>query len=100
MNETAKRERLILDASSKPKLPRFMKLRRDETRDRWILLAPERVMTPDAIAIEILHRCDGEKTIEAISTELAADYQASVETIQADIIELLQDLADKGYLTE
>lgn len=99
MTEGSLRERLILDGSSQPKLKRFMKLKRDETRNRWVLLAPERVLTPDDISVVVLELCDGEKTIDDLTAALSEKYNAPEDTIRADIMEMLQDLADKGYLT-
>lgn len=93
------RERLLIESQSSPALQRFVKLRHDKGRDRWILLAPERILTPDAIAVEVLNLCDGERTIATISSKLAETYQAPVDVIEKDVITMLQDLADKGYLT-
>ena len=52
-------ERIAIVDSSVPKLPRHIKLRFDETRQQWLMLAPERVLMPDEIAVAILRRCDG-----------------------------------------
>jgi pyrroloquinoline quinone biosynthesis protein D len=89
-------ERLMIGAGSVPRLPRHIKLRFDEARQRWILLAPERVLVPDEIAIEILQRCDGVATVASIAEALAGKYEAPRDEVERDIIELLQDLADKG----
>jgi pyrroloquinoline quinone biosynthesis protein D len=86
----------MIGADTVPRLPRHIKLRFDESRQRWALLAPERVLVPDEIAIEILQRCDGVATVGAIADTLAEKYQAPREEVERDIIELLQDLADKG----
>lgn len=95
---TPTRERLIIDADTTPALQTFVKLRHDKGRDRWIILAPERILTPDAIAVTVLNLCDGNKTIAEISSELAENYNAPVEVIEKDITNMLQDLADKGYI--
>ena len=92
--------RFILGAQSVPILPRHIKLKHDEVRDRWILLAPERVLTPDDIAVTILTRLDGIRTVQDVAQELSEDYDAPVETILRDVIDVLQDLADKGYLKQ
>jgi pyrroloquinoline quinone biosynthesis protein D len=89
-------ERLLIAATSVPKLPRHIKLRFDEARQRWVLLAPERVLVPDEIAVEILQRCDGVATVASIADTLAGKYEAPRDEVERDIIELLQDLADKG----
>ena len=92
------RERLIVETNTTPALSRFVKLRHDKGRDRWIILAPERILTPDAIAVEVLNLCDGDKTVGDISNQLAQTYKAPVDVIEKDVIVMLQDLADKGYL--
>ena len=90
--------RATVEDSSLPRLPRHVKLRFDKSRDRWIVLAPERVLMPDEIAVEILKRCDGKTSVSAIVEDLAAAYQAPAEEIGADVAEMLQDLADKGFV--
>ena len=68
-------------------------------RGRWVILAPERVLLPDEIAVEILQRCDGAATVAEIAAALAQDFSAPEEEIRADVIAVLQDLADKGFLS-
>jgi pyrroloquinoline quinone biosynthesis protein D len=98
MADAHEKRRLVISAASRPALPRFVKFRQDKQRDRWVLLAPERILTPDDIAVEVLKLCDGARTVDAIAIRLAEDYNAPQGQILADIIEMLQDLADKGYL--
>jgi pyrroloquinoline quinone biosynthesis protein D len=59
---------ISVSEDSRPVLPRHAKLKFDETRQVWVILAPERVLAPDEIAV--------------------------------DVIAMLQDLADKGFLTQ
>jgi pyrroloquinoline quinone biosynthesis protein D len=91
---------ISVSEASRPVLPRHAKLRFDETRQRWVILAPERVLAPDDIAVEILQLCDGARSVAQMIDELAAKYIADREAIGADVIAMLQDLADKGFLTE
>ena len=60
-------------------MPRHVKLRHDAARDRWVILAPERVFTPDAIAVAVLKLCDGARSVETIAAELAQAYNAPSE---------------------
>ena len=90
--------RAIVEDGSLPRLPRHVKLRFDPRRHRWIVLAPERVLMPDEVALEILKRCDGATSVSAIIESLAEVYQASAAEIGEDVAELLQDLADKGFV--
>jgi pyrroloquinoline quinone biosynthesis protein D len=91
-------KRIIIGAASRPALPRHVKLRHDAARDRWTVLAPERVFMPDAIAVAVLRLCDGTRTLEAIAAELAQTYEAPKDRILSDITVLLQELADKGVV--
>ncbi|OYU90205.1 MAG: pyrroloquinoline quinone biosynthesis peptide chaperone PqqD [Bradyrhizobiaceae bacterium PARB1] len=86
--------------ASKPILPRHARLKFDETRQVWVILAPERVLAPDEIAVEILQLCDGQRSVADIVDLLAAKYNAPREDIGNDVIAMLQDLADKGFLTQ
>ena len=90
--------RAIVSATSKPALPRHVKLRHAAARNAWTILAPERVFTPDAIAASVLRLCDGVHTVEDISAELARSYNAPKEQILADVTAMLQELADKGVV--
>lgn len=99
MSDSGPRERSVIDAASRPSLPRHVKLRHDQARDRWLILAPERVFTPDPIAVAVLKLCDGSRSVGAIAGELAQTYNASSARILADIVPMLQELADKGVVT-
>ncbi len=90
--------RAIVESGSVPRLPRHIKLRFDKQRDRWVVLAPERVLMPDETALEILKRCDGETSVGAIVDDLAKAYEAPAAEIHDDVAALLQDLADKGFV--
>lgn len=94
----APRTRAIASPESIPALPRHIKLRHDPGRGRWILLAPERVFEPDDTAVEVLKLCDGARSVRDIATQLAADYNAPLAEIEGDIVQMVQDLADKGVL--
>ncbi len=97
---SAARKRLILDETVRPVLPRYVRLHHDLGRGRWVLLAPERIIEPNEIALDVLHLCDGTRDMTAIAEELASAYDAPPAEILADIIELLQDLADRGYIKD
>jgi pyrroloquinoline quinone biosynthesis protein D len=85
---------------SRPILPRHAKLKFDETRQVWVILAPERVLAPDEIAVEVLQLCDGIRNVAEMVDALAVKYAAPREAIATDVIAMLQNLADKGFLTE
>ena len=90
---------MSVSEASRPVLPRHAKLKFDETRQVWVILAPERVLAPDEVAVEVLRLCDGVSVGEIVD-RLAEKYAAPREAILTDVISMLQDLADKGFLTE
>jgi pyrroloquinoline quinone biosynthesis protein D len=98
MSNPTQQKRVVIAAASVPSLPRHIKLRHDAARDCWLILAPERVFTPDPIALEILQLCDGQRSVAAVADALAARYAAPKERILIDVTSLLQDLADKGVV--
>ncbi len=73
-------------------------MRFDPTRAAWVILAPERVLFPDEIAVEVLQRCDGAASVEQIAGELATRFETDLDTVRGDVIELLADLAEKGFI--
>jgi pyrroloquinoline quinone biosynthesis protein D len=82
-----------------PALARGVRLRFDKARDVWVLLAPEKVLMPDQVAVEILKRCDGKATVGAIVDDLVATFAAERDQIASDVQAFLQDLANKGMVT-
>jgi len=91
-------ERPLATAESKPYLPKHVRLQFDGIRERFAVLAPERVYWPEGTAVEILKLCDGERTIAALAARLAEEYAAPVETIQADALEFIQSWTDLRLL--
>ena len=85
-------------ADAKPRLPRGVRLVHNEAQGGWVLLAPERVFKADAIAAEIVKRCNGEATLAAIVDDLAKTFSAPRERILTDVSALLRMLADKKLL--
>ena len=91
-------DRLVVSATSVLRLALHIVFRFDDTRQRWIMMAPERLMLPDEQAVEILKLVDGKATVDGIVDALAAKFNAPRREIAGDVTEMLQDLADKGCL--
>jgi len=93
-------ERLVVSDATVLRLAPHIVFRFDEARQRWIMLAPERLMLPDEQAVEILKLLDGKASVGAITDTLAGRYtEAPRELIARDVTAMLQDLADKGCLS-
>lgn len=74
------------------------KFRFDETRQSWIVLAPERLFMPDEQAVEVLKLVDGKRSLGAIADDLAARYGAPLEVVTTDVIAMLDELAEQGVI--
>ena len=98
MNERVCHSGETINLDSRPALRRHMKFRHDPVRNRWVILAPERILTPNEAAGDVLQLCDGERTVAEIAAALAQTYDTDADTIATDILPLLQGLADSGVL--
>ena len=96
----ARARHITVSEASRPALTRHAKLKFDETRQVWVILAPERVLAPDETAVEVLKLCDGVRDVAAVVDQLAEKYAAPRQAISTDVIAMLQDLADKGFVIE
>ncbi len=79
---------------ARPRLPRGVRLREDKVRERWVLLAPERVVKVNPIAVEILKLCDGSRSLTEIVAGLAARFNADPARVATDVRALLASLAE------
>ena len=75
-----------------------VRFRFDQTRQAWVVLAPERLLLPDEQAVEILQLIDGERGVDSVIDELVRRYEAPREVIASDVVKMLQDLVDKKVL--
>ena len=80
-----------------PYLPRGVRLHEDPERG-WLLLAPERLLTLDPIAVAVLQEIDGETSFGALVERLADKYAAPVDQITKDVTAFLVDLIEKRML--
>ena len=87
-----------IPGEARPRLPRGVRLRSDETRGGHVLLAPERVVRADAVAVAVLRLCDGARTLNELVDELCAVYKGDRARIEADVRALLADLAAKRMI--
>ncbi|MFL6799021.1 MAG: pyrroloquinoline quinone biosynthesis peptide chaperone PqqD [Xanthobacteraceae bacterium] len=87
-----------IPGGAQPRLPRGVRLVHSEAQGGWVLLAPERVFKADAIAVEIIKRCNGAASFSEIVDDLAKTYKAPRERILTDVTALLRTLADKRLL--
>ncbi len=81
--------------------PRFapgVRLHHDQARERWVVMAPERMFIPDPVALEVLRLIDGTRAEAAIVAALAEKFAAPTEVIATDVRGMLEDLVNRGAI--
>ena len=81
-----------------PAFNRGFRLRHDQVRGAWVVLAPERLFLLDGPAVELLKLVDGARTVPEIVDELAVKFAAPREVIAKDVDAMLRDMSDKGAI--
>jgi pyrroloquinoline quinone biosynthesis protein D len=87
-----------LNETSIVRLPTGVRLKKDEVRDRFVLLAPERAVVVDPIAVAILNEIDGVKTFNGIVKALATKFEADPQVITSDVRNFLLELTNRRML--
>ncbi|MCW5699252.1 MAG: pyrroloquinoline quinone biosynthesis peptide chaperone PqqD [Rhodospirillales bacterium] len=90
--------RKAVSENDKPRFAPHVRFTFDRRRERWVVLAPERMLIPDEISVEILQRCTGEASLAGIIDALSGEFDASRDEIAGDVLALVQDMTDKGVL--
>ncbi|MDM9645938.1 pyrroloquinoline quinone biosynthesis peptide chaperone PqqD [Rhizobium sp. S163] len=80
------------------KLARGVRLRHDSVRGQTVLLAPELAMAVDEIAVKIIEALDGERNLDTIADDFAAEFQAPREQIATDVLAFIRELANRRML--
>lgn len=75
-----------------------VRFRFDGVREKWLLLAPERVLIPDETAVAVLKLVDGKRSLEAIVAEVATVHRGSRRDIERDVASLFAGLVNKGIV--
>lgn len=87
-----------LSGMTVPRLAPGVRLSHDPRRERWVLLAPERVLEPDEVGTEILRCIDGEASIDRIVERLSTTFEADPGEIAGDVRTFIADLARRRVL--
>ncbi|CBS90399.1 pyrroloquinoline quinone biosynthesis peptide chaperone PqqD [Azospirillum lipoferum] len=75
-------------------------LRNDRRRGEWMLMAPERLLVLDEMALAVVRACVGAEVADVAAgiDRLTAEYDAPRAEVAADVLEMLTDLRNKGYV--
>lgn len=89
------RQRVLVSPLSRPFLPKHVRLQYDPVRQAFAVLAPEKVLWPNDVSLDILRRCDGQATVSEIIAGLAQEYHADAAEVSDDVVAFLQEWSDK-----
>src|SRR5260370_26920453 len=92
-------ERLEVSAASVLRLAPHIVFRFDDTRQRWIMMAPERLMLPDEQAVQIPQLVGGETGLRPLIHPPATPHtHAPRQLVPPHLTPLLPELAHQGWL--
>ncbi|QCB44864.1 pyrroloquinoline quinone biosynthesis peptide chaperone PqqD [Hydrogenophaga sp. PAMC20947] len=80
----------------RPKLSRRFRLQYEEAQSRWVLLYPEGMVQLNDSAAEILKRCDGLRSLQAIVAELETAFGA--QDLKPQVVSLLEEGQRRGWI--
>lgn len=89
---------VVVTGQTIAKLARGVRLREDPVRGQNVLLAPERALALDEIAVMIVNALDGERNLDAIAQEFAEKFEAPKEQVLADVIAFVDEFSKRRML--
>ena len=84
------------EASAKPKLARLVRMQWEEAQGAYVLLYPEGMVKLNQSAGEILKRCDGERDLAAIVTDIEQTFGAS--GLEPEVKGFLEIATERGWI--
>lgn len=79
-----------------PRLSRRFRLQYEDAQQCWVLLYPEGMVQLNPSAAEILKRCDGARSVQAIVAELESAF--NTQGIDPEVTALLQEGHRRGWI--
>lgn len=80
------------------RLARGVRLREDPVRGQTVLLAPERALALDEIAVAIVKALDGERDLTKIAEGFARQFEAPQDQVLADVIAFIHEFSNRRLL--
>lgn len=82
--------------ASVPSVAKPFRFQWEEAQSCFVLLYPEGMVKLNPAAGEILKRCDGQRTVDDIISELQAQF--SVADLSDDVLEFFVEADGKGWI--
>ena len=89
-----------MSLESRPRLAPKVRLRYDRKAERYMLLYPEKGLVLNPTAADVAQLCTGEHTVRAIAAQLASKYSQDGATVEREVVNLLNSLAERGLVQE
>jgi pyrroloquinoline quinone biosynthesis protein D len=79
-----------------PHLVAHYRLQWEEVQKSWVLLYPEGMVKLNGSAGEIMHRLDGEKSVQTVIAELESQFETT--GLAADVLDFLAIAQRQGWV--
>lgn len=86
----------MIATDTRPRVGPGFRLQWEAAQDAWVLLYPEGMVKLNGSAGEIMKRCDGQRSIEAIVAELEQAF--NVQGLEGDVLAFVRMAAEKRWL--
>lgn len=87
---------MMSELNAKPKLARLFRMQWEEAQGAYVLLYPEGMVKLNQSAGEILKRCDGERDVQAIITDIEQTFNAT--GLEKDVTGFLEIATERGWI--
>ena len=86
----------MIDTHARPAVAPMYRLQFEPAQDAWVLLYPEGMVKLNTPAAEILRRCDGQRSVEAIVDDLERAF--ACEGLSGDVLAFLGQARERGWV--
>ena len=87
---------MMSELTAKPKLARLFRMQWEEAQGPYVLLYPEGLVKLNQSAGEILKRCDGERDVQAIITDIEQTFNAT--GLEKDVTGFIEIATERGWI--
>lgn len=87
---------VVIGLGASPRVAGHFRLQWEEVQKAWVLLYPEGMVKLNGSAGEIMHRLDGEKTVQALIDELECEFDTT--ELAADVLDFLAIAQRQGWV--
>ena len=87
---------VVIGLGASPQVAGHFRLQWEEVQKAWVLLYPEGMVKLNGSAGEIMHRLDGEKTVQALIDELERKFDTT--ELAVDVLDFLAIAQRQGWV--